>query len=282
MTFVTRMMSVSLVSVLALSASIHTARASDDNAQALLDQAKALFADRANDFSKVEQARAKLEQAEGEAVDNDLKFAILTVESRVIYTKTQALPGGEENNPAKVPGFDLGRQKADAAIAIDGDSADGWYFYALNLSRWGLAKGKMSSLGHLGELKDHLNKAMAKKIKGTELSGESIDGYGPDRIYGRMYWTLPGIAGGDNNKSLKYLEKTFTNAGDPSKSDNYKVALNVVYYAETLNDVGQKDLAAKILRDLLAVDPAKYNAERVFETRVELVDAKNLLAKIGR
>lgn len=272
--------SLSLVTLATICA-LHSplASAGDDAAKKLLKDAQTAFEKRA-DQSQNNEAISLLAKAEAEAQDSELKYEILVLASRAIYWKGMNVAGPIENNPAKLPVFEAGMAKAAAAKALNGDYADAYYYYGINLSRWGLAKGKMSALFKLGELKTNIQSAIDRETREGE-AGESIDGYGPDRVFGRMYFELPGIAGGDNNKSLKYLETAYNKAGKPGSS-HYLVALNTVYLAETLNEFKDSDRARakQILTELLGQNAKTFNPARVPETEQEFAEARNLLAKI--
>lgn len=262
------------------------AKAGDAEALALYKEAQGLYAvrgDAATGLASNEQAVTKLDAALTQGPSNSLKYDILVLKARCIYFRGQyGVAGDEENNPAKVPVFEQGYQVAGQARDLIKNAADAYYVYALNLGRWGLAKGKLNSLFKKAELEDHIKKARLFKPKAdgnfAEFDkGEKIDGYGPNRIWGRMYFALPGIVGGDNGKARELLKTCFENAKD--------YAINVVYYAEVLNEFGaaEKAEAVKHLRELVASgSPEAYNPSRLMESREEFQMAQKLLSKIGR
>jgi len=269
------MKTMSTLCVFALSALALTsvARADDASAKAKYDQAVTAYQARA-DLSQNEKAISLLEQAEAEASSDELKYDIYCLQSRAFYYRGQTTPGSEENNPAKVPAFEAGIAAAIEAKNLNDSYADAYYYHALNLGRWGLAKGKMKALFRLGELKDAIAGARALEAKDGS-AGEAFDGYGPLRILGRMYWSLPGIAGGDNRKSLSLLKSAFEGAKD--------YAINVYYYAETLNEFGAQSRAqgCQLLKELLANNPQSYNPKRTPETVTEFEEAAKLAQRMG-
>lgn len=258
---------------LAAASAATPARADDAAAKQKYDSGKALYArhgDIVNGQDVNEQAIATLADAETQAQNPDLKYDILTLESQAYFWKGKHTTGNNEQMTV----FNTGMQKADAARQINPDYADAYYYYGINLGDWAIAKGVLASLTRKNELISSAQGALDRDAKdGTP--GEALDGYGPDRTLGRIYFKLPGFAGGSHATSLQYLEKAFASA------KNY--ACNVDYLAETLADGtgAEKDRAKQILHDLLANDPSTYNPARVNDTTEEFGDARQLLKELG-
>jgi tetratricopeptide (TPR) repeat protein len=169
--------------------------------------------------------------------------------------------------------FEKGMEKAKAAYAIDDTLAEGYYFYAINLGKWALAKGVLASLFRKNELIEHAETALRNETREGE-KGETVDGYGPNRTLGYMYYKLPGFAGGSTERSLKYLSEAFTKAPE--------IALNHVYYAEVLasGNAADKARARTILDQLLAQNPETLNPSRIPETKEEFDLARKLRADL--
>jgi hypothetical protein len=258
-----------LATVLSLAFSNVSVLADDVVARQKFEEAKAFFAER-EDLSKNEQAITALKEAEAQAQDADLKYDILTLASRAQYWKGMNTKGDE----AKKVIFDEGKAQAKAAQGVNQDYAEAYYFYAINLGRWAEANGVIASLMHKGDLIRNAEVAIEKETRDGEM-GETVDGYGPARTLGRMYFKLPGWAGGSLERSINHLETAFANAKD--------LALNVVYYAEALNsgNQDQKKLARQILDDLLKEDPNTYNPNRTPETKQEFELARQLRKEMG-
>jgi tetratricopeptide (TPR) repeat protein len=81
--------------------------------------------------------------------------------------------------------------------------------------------------------------------KVIELDRGYEDG-GPDRVLGRVYFKLPGIAGGSKKKSLEHLLK--------SKELAPNDALTRCYLAETLLSLKEKDKAREELEYVLSLE----------------------------
>jgi hypothetical protein len=247
--------------------------ADDNTAQQLYNKALDLYKHRADSAQVAVDALTTLGQAEADVVGADLKYDILILEARTLYWQGQHTDGDDNKKVIYLKG----ETQAEAAIAITGEDsyAEGYYYAGINLARWAEANGIIASISHKGELIDYMNKASdpARTTRAGD-DGKTVDGYGPDRVLGRMYKKLPGILGGDHNLSLKYLREAVDNAAGNS--------LNVVYLADTLlsGSNAEKTEGTQLLQNLVAQDPVVYGTamDRVPETVEEFQLAKTLLA----
>lgn len=256
-----------LIAVVGLS---QAASASEAQALALFDEAKVLFADR-TDMAKLNLAISKLEAALPLAETTETKYDILILNSRSLYFKGIKTSGNE----AKMAIHGAALDKSKAASALDDQYAEAYYQYAINLGRWAEAKGILASLSRKDELIGAAEKAI-ERITRLGAAGEEIDGYGPARTLGRVYFKLPGFAGGSRSKSLEYLNQAYENAPENS--------LNTVYLAEVLSagNSAEKNRARQILKALLENnDPATLNPDRIPETQDEFNQARALLRDLG-
>lgn len=259
---------------LALSGASSLAFADDAQVIAGLEKAQALFDQRsAEDPQPIEDAIATLAALEGQADDSDLNYDVLILESRAYYWKGER----QTTRNDRMAVHQLGRNKADAAAEINDGYADAYYFGCINLARWAEANGVLESMNQKDALLGYLDKIMERNAR-NGLPGENIDGDGPNRMSGRIYFKLPGILGGSRAKSLQYLEKAIKN----SEENNYKVPLNHVYYAETLStgNGAERARAKQVLTEILQINPEIYNPKRIPESRQELEQARILLSKI--
>lgn len=85
------------------------------------------------------------------------------------------------------------------AILRDSRSGVGYFYKGLCLGRLGELKGMWSSLAIIKPFRENMETAV--KIN------PAIDSGGPHRALGRLYFKLPGILGGDINKSIDHLLK---------------------------------------------------------------------------
>jgi len=104
------------------------------------------------------------------------------------------------------------------AAEAEQEKPDGHYWLGVNNGVYGEAKGVLKSLSLVKPIKRDMNKVI-------ELDRTYEDG-GADRVLGRVYFKLPGFAGGSKDKSLEHLLK--------SKELGPEDALTRVYLAETL------------------------------------------------
>jgi tetratricopeptide (TPR) repeat protein len=107
---------------------------------------------------------------------------------------------------------------ADKAVELEPEKPDAYYWRGVNNGKYGEARGVLKSLSLVKPIKNDMNKVI-------EIDRSYEDG-GPDRVLGRVYFKLPGFAGGSKDKSLEHLEM--------SKSYGPEDALTRTYLAETL------------------------------------------------
>ena len=163
--------------------------------------------------------------------------------------------------------FEKSIQLAEEARQMKGFEkvTEGHYYYAVALGRWALEKGPLTVLGKTPDLKKALSDAQAGDTL-TGDAGETVDAYGPDRVYGRMYMELPALAGGSKKLAKQHTETAYTNAPEHS--------LNSVYYAQALESLDETTKACQVVDDLLKLDPAVMMPERVADATEDFADAK--------
>ncbi len=246
------------------------AMASDDVATQLYKTASDQYSKR-EDLNNVLEAEKNLTQAFTEAVDGDLKYDILILKSRAVYWLAMHTVASDPSaqKEARLKKFEEAYKTAEQASKLNDDYADGHYFYAVALARWGETKGATDAYFRLGELKDKIKATLTRDTRDGR-SGEEIDGYGPDRIMGRVYYKLPGMLGGDLNESLKLLTKAYQKA--------FSYAINGHYLADTYLAFKppQVDYACKILSDLSSRTPQSLDPDRIPETKEEMVEIVQL------
>lgn len=220
---------------------------------------------------KIKNALEILNQIENKAEDSTLKYKILVLASQAYFWQGFHVSSKDEKKEL----HKFGMEKADAAKKVNDQFAEAYYAYACNLGRWALANGILASLMRKTELEENLKAAMDRETLEGD-SGDTVDGYGPYRVLGRMYLKLPGFAGGSFDLSKEYLKTAHENASD--------FANNTVYYAATLYQGNSKDKeeAKQLLENLLQKDPASFHLKRLPESLEALGEAKLLLASKGR
>lgn len=193
----------------------------------LIAQGDALYAQRA-DLAKAQEA-AKLY---AQALTQDPKSEAAAWKlSRTWYWVGSHLPKAQ-----KLAVFQKGVDAAKQAIAINPKSLPGHYWLGVNYGVYGSAKGIMESLS----LVDPIKKEMATVI---ELD-PNYEAGGPYRVLGRLYFKLPGLFGGDNEKAIKYLKTAV--AKGPQRY------LNQIYLAEIYFDEDKMQEATQLLKAVIA------------------------------
>ena len=120
---------------------------------------------------------------------------------------------------------------AEKAIALEAGKPDGHYWLAVNNGKFGESKGVMKSLGLVKPIKESLNTVM--KLDRSYEEG------GADRVLGRVFFKVPGIAGGDKDESLKHLLKSIEyGPNDP---------VTLLYLGETYLALNEIDKAREAL-----------------------------------
>ena len=244
--------------------------ADDDAARAKLAEAKLQYAKRF-DMAALDASHHSLALALEAVASPDLKFEVLVFDSRVLYAKGSKTVGDKN----KIVVYAQALNQAAEAKAVNPNLAEAYFWYAANLGRWAEANGILASLKRKKELIENTEAVYDRETQDAK-PGEDYEDRGADRILGRLYFKLPGFAGGSQEKALRYLSVAY------EKGRQY--ALNVVYYAETLYAGGaaDKDRARQILDELLSHDPAAYHPNRVPETLEEFDMARKLRSEMNR
>jgi len=159
----------------------------------------------------------------------------------------------KEKKKEKKTIFSQGVYHAERAMELEPEKADGYYWRGVNNGKFGEAKGILKSL------------ALVKPIK--------RDG-GADRVLGRVYFKLPGMAGGSKKKSLEHLEI--------SKQLGPEDALTRVYLGETLLAMKEIEKSRAELEYVLNIeDDARWitDIKQSKETARELLKNKKFRKK---
>jgi len=156
------------------------------------------------------------------------------------YTRTDA-PDSD-----KMAIFDGGITLAKEAVALSPKGVEGHFWLGVLYGVYGEAKGIFKSLSMVPLIKQEMQSCLEQD--------PAVEGWGPDRVLGRMYYKLPFFKGGDNKKSIEYLEKSL--AGAPTN------ALTRLYLAETYKSEGMKVLAIQQLKAVVSMTPdPRWTAE---------------------
>jgi tetratricopeptide (TPR) repeat protein len=140
-----------------------------------------------------------------------------------------------QSKDAKRALFQEGIEAAKKAIGINANEAASHYWLGVNYGLYGKSKGVMKSLS----LVDPIKKEMAAVIKIDPKYNEG----GAYMVLGNMYFVLPGIAGGSNDKAMENLKTAIKYGPKNWTAYNY---LAEVYIDEDMNDEAKKLLETVI------------------------------------
>ncbi|MDH4257854.1 MAG: TRAP transporter TatT component family protein [Candidatus Aminicenantes bacterium] len=158
----------------------------------LIAQADQLYLEM-RDMATAEKARDLYLKARDKAEDKYEPFWKL---SRIYYY----IGDNAQSSKDKKIIFSQGIYYAERAAELEPEKPDGYYWLGVNYGVYGEARGVLKSLFLVDDIKRAMNKVV-------ELERSYEEG-GPDRVLGRMYFKLPGFAGGSNDKSAEHLLKS--------------------------------------------------------------------------
>jgi tetratricopeptide (TPR) repeat protein len=162
--------------------------------------------------------------------------------------------------------FARGVYYAEKAVALEPEKPDGHYWLGVNHGKVGEVRGVLKSLALVKPIKKAMNKVI-------ELEPSYEDG-GPDRVLGRVFFKLPGFAGGDKKKSLEHLLK--------SKEYGPEDVVTRIYLAETYLALKEKDKARAELQYVLDMESDNrwfYAIDENKEVARELLNSKKFKKK---
>lgn len=171
-----------------------------------------------------------------------------------------------EDKKEKKKIFSQGTYYGKKAVEEQSGKPDGHYWLGVAYGKYGETRGVLKSLSLVKPIKQAMNKVI-------ELDRSYEEG-GPDRVLGRVYFKLPGIAGGDKKKSREHLLKSL----EYGPND----ALTRVYLAETYLALKEVDKAKEELDLVLQMesDPRwVYDIDKYKEDARELLKDKKFKKK---
>jgi tetratricopeptide (TPR) repeat protein len=200
----------------------------------LLDQAKAAYDAR----SDIGQAKAAMDLFASAAKADPTSYEARWRGAAACYYYG-TYPREDAPDQVKMAIFQSGIDLAKEAIALDPKGVEGHFWLGVLYGVYGEAKGIMKSLSLVPDIK--------QEMKTCEDLDPSVEGWGPDRVLGRMYFKLPWFKGGDNKKSIECLERSLK--GAPTN------ALTRYYLAVTYKSEGMKDKAREQCQAVVSMEP---------------------------
>lgn len=157
--------------------------------------------------------------------------------------------------------FSQGVDYAKLAVELEPEKPDGHYWLGVNHGKVGEVRGVLKSLFLVKPIKAAMNKVI-------ELDRSYEDG-GPDRVLGRVYYKLPGFAGGSDKKSLEHLLKS-KEYGPEDPVTRYYLAETMI--KEKMKDEAKQELEYIInmpedLRWIVGLDECKVEAQQLLDKK---------------
>ena len=200
----------------------------------VLERARAAYAARADEA----QAKAAVELfAEAAKADAQSYEARWLGAAAAYYYGTY--PREEAPDKEKMAIFQGGIDLAKEAVTINPKGVEGHFWLGVLYGVYGEAKGIMKSLALVPDIKQEMQLCLD--------ADPAVEGWGPDRVLGRMFFKLPFFKGGDKKKSIEHLERSL--AGAPTN------ALTRVYLAASYKSEGMKDKAREQCLHVLEMQP---------------------------
>jgi tetratricopeptide (TPR) repeat protein len=207
------------------------AEAQTPSAGALIRQGDLLYAERA-DLAKAKEAQAMYEAAL--AAEED-EYGAYWRMARVLYW----IGDHTAAKDVKKRLFQQGIDCAKRAVEVDPNKADGHFWLGVCYGVYGEARGVLKSLFLVKPIKAEMRRVL-------EIE-PAYDRGGADRVLGRVYHEVPGIAGGSEKKSLEHLLKAVEYGP--------RVGLNLLYLADTYLSLGRVEDARQTLETILTMEP---------------------------
>jgi tetratricopeptide (TPR) repeat protein len=220
---------------------------SAQNSDSLINAANELFETRHVDPENLEKSRDILQGVLDSEPDNVRALYEL---SKVYYQ----LGDEAEKKDEKLKLYNAGKEYSKKAKKLDDNSADAHFWYVVNLGRIGQTKGVLHSLGSVPEIKKEIDKIL--DIDSTHTG--ALD------VKAMLYYELPGLFGGNLNKSMEALNKAI--AFDSNYALLY-VDMGKVY-------IKKKDYekARWYLNKVLEIENPTYEADYILDDKPDAVE----------
>ncbi|HDJ23278.1 MAG TPA: hypothetical protein ENF17_05240 [Candidatus Aminicenantes bacterium] len=220
------------------------------SAEELLAEGDAFY----QEMTDMETAKAALSKYRKAAALLDNKYEAFWRISRILYY----IGDHSEKKKEKKSYFSQGIYYGERAIELEPNRPEGHYWLGVNYGKYGEVRGVLKSLSLVKPIKREMNKVI-------ELD-RSYEAGGADKVLGRVYFKLPGFAGGSKEKSLEHLLK--------AKEIGPEDPLACLYLAETYLTL---DEVAKARQELEFVLSLKDDPRWISDVRACQEAARQLL-----
>jgi tetratricopeptide (TPR) repeat protein len=154
-----------------------------------------------------------------------------------------------------------GIEAARRAVTAGPKQPEGHFWLAANMGTMAETAGMRAGLRYRGEIKRELETVLA--IDPAFQKGSA------DRALGRWYYKVPGLFGGDDQKSLEHLRRSLT--FDPDSAASWS------FLADTLREMGKREEARQALQKVLSapIDPEWGPETRDFQRQAAAALKRN-------
>lgn len=159
-----------------------------------------------------------------------------------------------ETKSEKLELYNKGKEYGKKAKKIDGDSDGAHFWYLVNLGRVGQTRGILHSLGSVPEFKREVDKVLAIHPEHTgALDAKAM-----------LYYELPGILGGNLNRSIESLHKAI------ELDSNY----TLLYVDMARCYIKKKDFekARWYLNRAIEIENPTYEADHILDDKPEAME----------
>jgi len=222
------------------------------NADSLIDRAVELYETRHLEATNLDESAAILE---GVVEDNPKNVRALYELSKVRFY----LGDKAEEKDAKLKYFYQGRDYGERAVELDDEVPDAHFWYMVNVGRVGQTKGVLNSLVLVPTVRKEIEAVL-------ELDPEHTGALDAQAM---LYYELPGLLGGNLNKSIESLNKGI------ALDSNY--TLLYVDMAKVYIKKKDYEKARWFLNRAIAITEPTYEADHVLDDKPE---AEALLEEI--
>lgn len=217
------------------------------NVDSLIDHANELYETRHLEGANLDESAAILESV----IETDPENVRALYElSKVCYQ----LGDRADDKGDKIDYYEKGRDLGSKAAELDGESPDAHFWYMVNVGRIGQTKGVLNSLFLVPTVKSEIKRVL-------ELDPEHTGALDAQAM---LYYELPGILGGNLNKSIESLDKGI------ALDSNY--SLLYVDMAKVYMKKKDYEKVRWYLEKVMEIENPTYEADYVLEDKPEAMD----------
>lgn len=218
-----------------------------------LNRATYLYENRHEMENYLEECKLLIEEVLNEDKENEEALWNL---SKIYYTLGDRATSKEE----KFKFYEKGMNLAERLIKINKKNPEGHFWYGVNFGRIGQLKGVMKSLSSVPTIKKEFETTLKLNPEHTG----AMDGLAV------LYYELPGLFGGNLDKSFEFLHKAM------EIDSNFSILY--IDFAKVYTKKKNYEKAREYLRKMLKLENPTHQADFILKDEPE---AKKLLAEIG-